>query len=406
MDPAATTPLSRLYARRAEGFRPSPVRSVFEVSMEPGMVSFAGGNPDIGLLPLGSVADIAARVVRERGLDALQYGSGGGAPELGRTAALVMAAEGIAVDPADVLVTSGSQMALELVTTLFVDPGDVVLAESPTYVGAISAFAGLEADVVQVACDADGLDPRALAEAIDAARTAGRTVKLLYTIPNFANPSGTTTSEVRRREVLAVCRAAGVLVVEDNPYGLTSFSGTFGTSLYSLDPGNVLYLGTFSKIFSPGVRVGWVVAPPETRARLQLAAEATTICPSVLSQLVVHDWVAHHDWLGHVARATAVYERRAAATLAALAEHLPQGTRWTTPRGGFFTWVELPHGLSGDDLLPVAVEHGVVVVPGSAFALDGSGRSAVRLAYSFAEEAVLEDGVRRLGDAVRALLAR
>ncbi|MHA7268422.1 aminotransferase-like domain-containing protein [Arthrobacter sp. HLT1-20] len=391
------------FADRADGYHPSPVREVFEVSMQPNMISLAGGNPDLTGLPIGQIADMAHTVISEHGLDALQYGSGAGTPELQALICQVMAVEGITAQPENVQVTSGSQMGLELITKLFCNPGDVILAEGPTYVGALGTFEGLQADVVQVAMDEKGLVPELLQTTIDSLTAAGKTIKFLYTIPNFNNPAGITLAVERRQRIVDICRAANVAIVEDNPYGLLSFDGSYTAALHTLDPENVIYLGSFSKIFSPGLRVGWVLAPDEVRRRLQLAAEATTICPSVLSQMLVESYITGFDWRQHVREACLIYARRCDAVMTALAEFMPAGTTWTRPSGGFFTWITLPEGISTDALLQPAIASGVVFVPGSAFFAHSAGENQLRVAFSFETEEALREGVRRLGTAMKTL---
>ncbi len=390
-------------AARAAGFQPSPVRAVFDVSMQPGMISLAGGNPYLPALPVEGIADLARAVVAERGLEALQYGSGAGTEELQALICQVMELEGVTARPENIQVTAGSQMALELVTKLFCDPGDVVIAEGPTYVGALGVFEGFQAEVAHVAMDEHGVNPERLQEVIAGLKAAGKTIKFFYTIPNFNNPSGISLSPERRQRVVEVCRAEGVLIVEDNPYGLLSFEGSAAPALHSLDPENVLYLGSFSKIFAPGLRVGWVVAPEDVRGRLQIASEATTICPSVLSQLLVENYISSFDWRGQIASYSSVYASRCRATLDALAAHMPDGTRWTTPTGGFFTWVTLSEGIDTEQVLAAAIDAGVVFVPGSAFYADGGGTNQLRIAFSFADEEQLTEGVRRLGEAIRSV---
>jgi 2-aminoadipate transaminase len=225
----------------------------------------------------------------------------------------------------------------------------------------------------------------------------------LYTIPNFNNPAGVTLAHERRQQVVDICRREAIAIVEDNPYGMLSFDGELNTALYSLDPENVFYLGSFSKIFAPGVRIGWVLAPMEVRNVLQLAAEATTICPSVLSQMVVERYLTSLDWRAQINISAALYRQRAEATLAALALYMPAGSTWTVPKGGFFTWVTLPEGHSTNDLLQPAIDAGVVFVPGSAFYADGSGTNKLRIAFSFETEALLTEGVKRLGASLASL---
>ncbi len=393
------------YAARADSFRPSPVRAVWDVSMREGMVSLAGGNPDLSSLPLDRLAARAAALIAEHGLDVLQYGAGGGLEQLKAAVAEHVRAAGIETGTEEILITSGSQMGLELIATLLCDPGDVVLAEGPTYVGAIGTFAGLEAEVVHVASDDDGLVPERLEEAIARLREQGRTIKLLYTIPNFGNPSGLHLRADRRPRIVELCAEHGITIVEDDPYGLISFGAPAAPALRSLDP-NVLYLGSMSKIFSPGLRIGWVIAPADIRMRLQIAAEATTIHASVLSQHLALAYLEEFDWRQHLARAIDLYRDRAAALVAALERQLPPGTRWTTPQGGFFVWVTLPEGIDADALLDDAIDEGVVYVPGTAFYADGGGAQQLRLSFSLVSPEQIEEGVRRLARAIERQLPR
>lgn len=395
------------FAARAEGFRPSAVRDVFEVAMRPGIISLAGGNPDLDLLPLGELGAMSARIIEDEGLEVLQYGSGAGLEELAQLVCDFMGSEGLSPQLDDIQMTAGSQMGLDLATKLFVNPGDVILAEGPTYTGALGVFEGYQADVRQVPLDADGLDPAAVEQAIAEIRAEGKKVKFLYTIPNFQNPTGITLSDQRRAELVRVCREADVLIVEDNPYGQLSFDGLRRRSLYSYDPENVLYLGSFSKVFSPGVRVGWMVAPLRVRKFLQIAGEAVTICPSVLSQRLVLGFMREGLWEPHTRRTAALYQQRCQAVLDACEKYMPEGTTWTVPAGGFFTWLTLPEGgkfADAADALAPAIEAGVVFIPGSAFyepveidgALVNPGANQLRIAFSAVEPEVLTEGVKRL----------
>jgi DNA-binding transcriptional MocR family regulator len=391
-----------LFARRAEEFRPSPVRAVFEIAMRPGMISLAGGNPDMSVLPHEVVAGMTARLLAERGPEVLQYGSGAGVERLPGLIVELMGLAGADVTPDRIQITAGSQAGLDLVTKLFCDPGDVVVAEGPTYVGALGVFGSYEVAVEHVDVDTDGLDPEAVAGRIDGLRAAGRTVKLVYIVPNFSNPTGVTTTEERRRRLVEVCAERGVLVLEDDPYGLLGFDRAHRLpSLYSLDPDTVIHLGSFSKIFSPGLRVGWIAAAPGVRARLQIAAEAVTIHPSVLSQELAAEYVGSAHWRPALDRAVELYHSRCAAMMDALAAFMPDGVRWTRPAGGFFTWLDLDPGLEHGDLLRRGIDHGVVLVPGGACYADGRASRSLRLAYSAASEADITEGVRRLGGMLR-----
>lgn len=392
------------YARRAAGFRPSPVRSVWDVATAPGMISLAGGNPDLRGLQLEAIGRVAQSLVAEHGQDALQYGSGAGVEALRHAVTGLMARSEIAADPEDVLITAGSQMGIELVTAMFCDPGDIILAESPTYVGAISTFVGLEAEVAHVECDEAGIIPERLAARIRELRGAGRTIKFLYVIPNFNNPSGVRLSAERRPEVARICAEAGVIIVEDDPYGLISFDGTVTPAIRSFDE-NVIYLGSMSKIFSPGIRVGWVLAPANVRARLQLLAEAMVIHPSILSQHLALEYLTSFGWEETLASATERYRAQAEALLEVIEAALPQGSTWTRPAGGFFVWATLPEGYSADELFDLAVEEQVVFIPGSAFFADGSGTRNLRFSFSLESPDTIREGMRRLARATQRLTA-
>ena len=388
------------FASRERHFRPSPVRSVWDIPMGPDMISLAGGNPDLTGLPLPELGATAARLIEEHGLEVLQYGAGSGLDELREELSDLMRRSGIDAEPADILVTAGSQLGLELVASLYCDPGDVILAEHPTYVGAIGTFQGLEAEVVHVDCDDDGLIPEALERTIARLRRSGRTIKLLYTIPNFTNPSGRTLSGERRPRIARICREAGITVVEDDPYGLVRFAGEAIPSIRSTDPG-VIYLGSLSKIFSPGIRIGWVLALKRIRDRLQLLSEATVIHASILSQHLALAYL-RGDWETDLARSTERYRERAEAALAALPDALPPGSSWTRPEGGFFIWVTLPEGYRADAAFEAAVAEGVLFIPGSGFVADGSAPRSLRLSFSGEPPERIREGVARLGRALQA----
>ncbi|GAB3438157.1 PLP-dependent aminotransferase family protein [Actinophytocola sediminis] len=374
----------------------SEVRALFAVASRPEVVSLAGGMPNLTALPLDSLAAEVAGLISAEGLVALQYGSAHGLPELRDQICEVMALEEIRAHPDDVVVTVGSQMALDMVTRIFCDPGDVVLAEGPSYVGALGTFAAYQADVVHVAMDADGLVPAALREALAAVRAAGRRVKFLYTIPNFHNPAGVTLSVSRRAEILEICAANGVLVVEDNPYGLLGFDGQTYPALRSMDQDNVVYLGSFSKTFAAGLRVGWVLAPHAVREKLMLAAEAATLCPPTLNQMIVSRYLATHDWQGQVKSFQQAYRERRDAMISGLAQYLPAGCTWTVPAGGFFVWVTVPDGVDTKAMLPRAVTARVAYVSGTGFYADGLGSRQMRLSFCYPTPERITEGVRRL----------
>ena len=386
------------YAARTHGRTASAIRALFVVANRPEVVSLAGGMPNIADLPLDVVGSTLHKLVIDDGRRAMQYGSGQGEPALREAICEVMKLEGIAAHPDDVTVTVGSQQALDLVTRIFCDPGDVVLCEAPSYVGALGVFRAYQCEVVHVAMDDEGLDPVALSEAIVALRAAGRRVKFVYTIPNFHNPAGVTQSLQRRADILRVAAAADLLVVEDNPYGLLGFDAEPLPALRALDADRVVYLGSFSKTFAPGFRIGWALAPHAVREKLVLAQESATLCPPVFSQFAVAAYLATHDWRGQIKVFREMYRERRDAMLTGLRDHLPPGTTWTEPGGGFFVWVTLPPGLDSQAMLPRAVTARVAYVPGTAFYADGFGSRHLRLSYCFPTPERILEGTRRLGE--------
>ncbi|MCW2809725.1 MAG: aminotransferase [Friedmanniella sp.] len=386
------------YAARTHGMTASAIRALFSVANRPEVVSLAGGMPNIADLPLDVVGSTLGQLVVDDGRRAMQYGSGQGEPAIREAICEVMKLEGITAHPDDVTVTVGSQQALDLVTRIFCDPGDVVLCEAPSYVGALGVFRAFQCEVAHVAMDEHGLDPTALREAIEALRRAGKRVKFLYTIPNFHNPAGVTQTLERRREILQIAEEADLLVVEDNPYGLLGFDADPLPAMRSMDADRVVYLGSFSKTFAPGFRIGWVLAPHAVREKLVLAQESATLCPPVFSQFAIAAYLANHDWRGQIKIFREMYRERRDAMLTGLADHMPAGTTWTVPGGGFFVWVTLPPGLDSHAMLPRAVTARVAYVPGTAFFSDGFGSRHMRLSYCFPTPERIIEGTRRLGE--------
>lgn len=388
------------YATRTHGMTASEVRSLFAVASRPEVVSLAGGMPNISGLPLDVVGSLMHDLVTRRGMTALQYGSGQGDPALREQICEVMRPTGIAAHPDDVTVTVGSQQALDLVTRIFIDPGDVILAEAPSYVGALGTFRSYQADVVHVEMDDDGLIPERLTQAISATEASGRRIKFLYTIPSYHNPAGVTLTSSRRAEVLEICRRADVLIIEDDPYGLLGFDGEVPRAMRADDTERVVYLGSFSKTFAPGFRVGWALAPHAVREKLVLAAENSVLCPPAFSQLAVSEYLSGHDWLGQVKDFRETYQERRDAMLSSLQDLMPEAAHWTRPSGGFYVWLTLPEGIDAKAMLPRAVTNRVAYVPGTAFFADGFGSRSMRLSYCYPTPERIREGVRRLAQVV------
>jgi len=381
----------------------SEIRALFAVASRPEVVSLAGGMPCLSALPMEAVADAVWHMLRNHGQTALQYGSGQGDPALREQILEVMAVEGISAHADDIVVTTGSQQALDLVTRIFIDPGDVVLAEAPSYVGALGVFAAYQARVAHVASDDDGLIPQALQERILELAAQGERIKFLYTVPNFHNPAGTTMSLRRRPQIIEICHRHGILVLEDNPYGLLGFDREPYPALRTLSDEGVVYLGSFSKTFAPGLRVGWALAPHAIREKLVLASEAAILCPSAYSQMTVSTYLATSDWMAQIKVYRELYRERRDAMIDSLGTLLPQAT-WTHPDGGFYVWLTLPEGLDAKSMLPRAVTERVAYVPGTAFFADGTGQRNVRLSYCYPDPDRIREGVRRFAGVVQSEL--
>lgn len=386
-----------LFSERAANIKQSAVRDVFDISMRPGLVSLAGGNPYLQSLPLDKLGQTAARIIAEDGMTALQYGGGQGTEELRAQICEIMSAEGILdARPENVIITAGSQSAQDVATKVFCNPGDVVLVENPTYVGALNTFEAYQVQVEAVDMDDDGLVPELLEAKIAALQAEGKAIKFLYTIPNFNNPSGITLAPARRQRIVDICSDANILVLEDNPYGLLRFDGKPLAPMRAANEHDVIYMGSFSKIFAPGLRIGWALVPEHLQRRFYLASEAVTLCPPTLNQMIISAYLRDYDWRGQIDTYRALYEERCNALLVALEEHMPSGLTWTRPDGGFFVWVTLPEGVDTYPLLKKAIEAGVVFIPGAAFTHSDEPSNKLRLAFSAVPPESIAEGVRRL----------
>jgi 2-aminoadipate transaminase len=395
-----------LFASRTRGMKSSAMRDLMAVIARPDVISLAGGLPDTAAFPSETFAAVAGRIARESAAEALQYGPTEGLAGARECIAEVMAAEGIRCDPEDVLVTSGGQQVIDLVTRALIDPGDVIVAEAPTYPGAVPSFSSFQADVVQIELDADGMRIDLLEEALDRLEREGRTPKFIYTVPTFQNPAGVTMSIERRRRLVEIARERELLVLEDNPYGLLRYEGTPMPTLRELDGGlYVMYLGTFSKILSPGIRLGWVLAPPPVLHQINMGKQAADLCSSTLSQLLVTSYFEQARWRDYVDTVKESYRARRDTMLDALAEHFPPQAEWTRPQGGLFVWATLPDFIDTTDLLARALRENVAFVPGAAAFMDGRGRSSMRLNFSAVAEDDIREGVRRIGKIVHELVA-
>ncbi len=387
------------YAARAETLAVSEVRALFSVVSRPEVVSLAGGMPYVAALPQDLLAKASNDMMKEKGLLAIQYGGGQGDLKLRDQIRELMALEGINASVEDLVITTGSQHGLDMLAGLFLDKDDVVLAEGPSYVGAIGIFRHYEAHIEHVYTDHDGMSPEALQESIDKMKAQGKKIKFLYLVPNFANPSGVTLSADRRPKILEICKREHILIIEDNPYGLLYFDKPVPDALRSMDEEGIVYLGSFSKILAPGFRVGYVLAPPAIRDKMVLAQESALLCPSSFTQMMISEYLANADWQGQIDTFRGVYRERRDAALAAMNEYLPN-LETTRPDGGFYLWVTLPEGIDSKAMLPLAVKELVAYTPGTAFYGDGTGQRYLRVCYSYPTPENIKVGIKRLANVI------
>ena len=391
-----------LFAQRTRVMRSSAMRDLMEITARPEVISLAGGLPDTSTFPPESFAAQMTRIAQESSAEALQYGPTEGFARTRECIGEVMAAEGMHPDPDDIIVTTGGQQAIDLVAKTLVDPGDVVVCEAPTYPGAVPVFCSYEADTRQVEMDSDGMRVDLLEELLEELAAEGRRPKFIYTVPTFQNPAGVTLSAERRRRLVEIARERELLVVEDNPYGLLRYQGEPVETLYALDGGDyVLYVGTFSKILSPGIRLGWLCAPPPVMEKVVLGKQASDLCSSTLTQYFVDEYFGEGQWGAYIESLIGVYRARRDAMLESLERHFPEQATWTAPAGGLFVWATLPDYFDTTDLLARALRENVAFVPGAAAYADGRGTGSMRLNFSGSNEDEIREGIRRIGKVVR-----
>ncbi len=398
--------LHERYAHRAAHMKPSEIRSLFAVASRPEIVSLAGGMPNLTAIPMETMASIVEKLIKDHGQEALQYGSGQGHPKLREQICDVMALEGIRANLDDILVTTGSQQALDLISRIFIDPGDVVLVEAPSYVGALGTFSQYEASVVHVEMDKDGLVPEALRQAIKTLRYQGRKIKFLYLIPNYQNPAGVLLPADRRTEILDICRREKIFIVEDNPYGLLGFDRPSPNAMRAEDSENVIYLGSFSKTIVPGFRIGWALVPQALREKLVIASESSILCPSNFAQMSISSYLADQPWRDQISSFVELYKARRDVMLETLDAYFPKAATWTRPQGGFYVWVTLPPEIDTKAMMPKAIVAKVAYVPGTAFYADGFGSWSMRLSYCYPTPERIREGVKALAGVVEEEIQR
>jgi len=390
-----------LYADRTYSMVSSEVRDLLAVTARPDIISLAGGLPCTQVIPPDVLVELAERVFREDGPGALQYGPTDGYAPLKHSLCEVMREEGLRANPEDLIVTHGSQQALEMLSKILINPGDAVLVEAPSYVGALNSFMSYQPEFLAVEMDGEGMRLDLLETALLRLRRSGRRAKFLYTVPNFQNPAGITLSMERRVGLIELAQEHDLLIIEDNPYGLLRYEGDPLPTLKSLDPQRVVYLGTLSKIFSAGLRIGWAFAPPPLMEKLLLAKQSADLCTSTLTQRIAYHYFNTRDWRGTISSLVRVYRGRRDAMLRSLEELFPEEASWTRPRGGFFVWASLPRYIDTKSMLAKSIESKVAYVPGTGFYPGGRGNHEMRLNFSFPPEDEIYDGIKRLSKVIR-----
>lgn len=397
-------------ADRAERMKASEIRELLKLLDEPGIISFAGGIPDPALFPAAAAGAAYAEILAEpaSAAAALQYSVSEGYPKLRAAIVGIMRELGVPAEADNIIITAGSQQALDFMGKLLLSPGDTALVEAPSYLGALQAFSAYEPRYDTLRPEHGNRSPESYREAASPAGATTR-VKFAYVVPDFANPTGATLSLEARERLLSLARELDIVVLEDSAYQALRFEGTAMPCLQALDVAHtgtldtsrVAYLGTFSKTVAPGLRIGWVCAARDIIQRLVLVTQASELNVSVINQMVMHRLVTEqHDALIETARAT--YRAKRDAMLAALSAHMPQGVRWTAPEGGLFVWLTLPPAMNGATLLARAVrEAKVAFVPGGAFFHDGSGANTIRLSYSMPSLGDITEGIRRLAGLIK-----
>jgi 2-aminoadipate transaminase len=392
----------RLLAERTQSMKSSAIRELLKISQLPGVISFAGGLPAAELFPVREIEEACSYLLRHEPKTALQYSTTEGYPPLREFLAESMAKYGIQHGPDNVLITTGSQQALDLIGKIFIDPGASVLTGRPTYLGAIQAWRAYQAEFVTVPVDDNGMRVDLLEEAV-----SKTPVRFIYVLPNFHNPAGVTLTEERRHQLVDIARRHDLVIVEDDPYGALRYKGEDIAPIAALAPERTIYLGTFSKTLTPGLRIGWIVAPADIRLRLVQAKQGADLHSSTFDQMIANDIAQRGILKVHVRMLRQVYSERMNTMLEALEEFWPEGCSWTSPQGGLFLWAQAPECVDGIEMLKVALERKVAFVPGVNFyPYEDGGHNAMRLNFSCASQDMLVEGIHRLGLAIKDVLAK
>ncbi|HEC76038.1 MAG TPA: PLP-dependent aminotransferase family protein [Thermoplasmatales archaeon] len=392
----------KFYAKRAVHFRASEIRELLAISQKPGVISFAGGLPNPKAFPIEEIREIINKILTEDGAKALQYGPTSGLMEFRREIAKFVSRFSIKADINNVLATVGSQQALDIVGRLFLDENDVVIVGLPTYLGAINAFVAYGPKLVGVPLDENGINVDLLEKKIKELKSKGEKIKIIYTVPTFQNPAGVELSEDRRKRMIEIAEKYDLLVVEDEPYSMLRFEGKMLKPIKHYDEeGRVIYMATFSKILSPGIRLAYVIASEEIARKMIIAKQSMDLCTPTFTQIIAYHYIKNGYIEKHIPKIIEMYRRKRDIMLESMEKYFPEECKWTKPRGGMFLWAELPKKINTKEMFDEAIKEKVAYVHGRAFHVDGSGENTMRLNFTNPADDAIEEGIKRLAEVIK-----
>ncbi|HEC88470.1 MAG TPA: PLP-dependent aminotransferase family protein [Thermoplasmata archaeon] len=392
----------KFYAKRAIHFRASEIRELLAISQKPGVISFAGGLPNPKAFPIEEIREIINKILTENGAKALQYGPTSGLMEFRREIAKFVSRFDIKAGVNNVLATVGSQQALDIIGRLFLDENDVVMVGLPTYLGAINAFLAYGPKLVGVPLDENGINVDLLEEKIKELKSRGEKIKIIYTVPTFQNPAGVELSEDRRKRMIEIAEKYDLLIVEDEPYSMLRFEGKMLKPIKHYDKeGRVIYMATFSKILSPGIRLAYVIASEELSRKMIIAKQSMDLCTPTFTQIIAYHYIKNGYIEKHIPKIIEMYRRKRDIMLESMEKYFPEGCRWTKPRGGMFLWAELPEKINTKEMFDEAIKEKVAYVHGKAFHVDGSGENTMRLNFTNPADDAIEEGIKRLAEVIK-----
>ena len=392
--------INEFLSDNARNMKPSPIRALLNVVNQPGIISFAGGFPNPLSFPVEEIKQIMNEVLDEEGVKALQYGGTDGNAKLREEISKRYIKQGLDIDKDNIIITTASQQAIDLTARIFVNPGDTVVCGLPSYLGALQAFNSYRANIVGAEKDEE------LEAVVRAMCMSGKKPKFIYAIPDFQNPSGLTMTVEQRQDMVKIARKYDLLIVEDSPYREIRFEGEHQPLIATMAPERTIVLGTFSKTFVPGFRLGWVIAPKEIVYRYNLAKQSADLCSPVFDQYVAAKYLEKGYFEKNLEKTIEMYRGKRDVMLASLEKYMPEGVTWTKPDGGLFLFITLPEGYDATELFHMALEQNVAFVIGEAFFCDGTGKNTLRVNFSFMDDAGIEEGIKRLAAAVRTLFEK